>query len=64
MLRALFALVTASLLSLALAPDVGADVGPSLGRGCCSHHGGVSGSCCPNGNDLCNDGVCSPTCRC
>ncbi len=33
------------------------------GRGCCSHHGGVSG-CGSNGRQICNDGTYSPTCTC
>lgn len=32
-------------------------------RGCCSHHGGVSGSC-RGGKQVCNDGTTSPTCGC
>ena len=32
-------------------------------RGCCSHHGGVSGSC-RNGKQVCNDGTTSPSCTC
>src|SRR5574344_1539786 len=32
-------------------------------RGCCSHHGGVSG-CSTNGRQICNDGTFSPTCTC
>ena len=32
-------------------------------RGCCSHHGGVSGSC-RNGKQVCNDGTTSPSCGC
>lgn len=32
-------------------------------RGCCSHHGGVSG-CTSNGKQLCKDGTVSPTCTC
>ncbi|MCX6075696.1 MAG: hypothetical protein NTW78_02270 [Campylobacterales bacterium] len=31
-------------------------------RGCCSHHGGVSG--CSNGKIVCNDGTYSPSCTC
>lgn len=31
-------------------------------RGCCSHHGGVSG--CSNGKVVCNDGSYSPSCTC
>lgn len=33
-------------------------------RGCCSHHGGVSGSCSNSGYQICNDGTRSPSCRC
>lgn len=33
-------------------------------RGCCSHHGGVSGSCSSSGYQICNDGTRSPSCRC
>lgn len=33
------------------------------GRGCCSHHGGMSGQC-SNGRVVCRDGSISPTCRC
>ena len=32
-------------------------------RGCCSHHGGVSGSC-RYGKQVCNDGTTSPSCTC
>ena len=32
-------------------------------RGCCSHHGGVSG-CDQNGRVICRDGSPSPSCRC
>lgn len=32
-------------------------------RGCCSHHGGVSGGC-RNGKQVCNDGTTSPSCTC
>lgn len=32
-------------------------------RGCCSHHGGVSG-CSSGGKQICNDGSLSPTCTC
>ena len=32
-------------------------------RGCCSHHGGVSG-CSSSGKLICNDGTLSPTCTC
>ncbi len=32
-------------------------------RGCCSHHGGVSG-CDYNGRVICNDGTKSPSCGC
>ena len=32
-------------------------------RGCCSHHGGVSG-CSESGKQICNDGTLSPTCTC
>lgn len=32
-------------------------------RGCCSHHGGVSG-CSSSGNQICADGSLSPTCTC
>lgn len=31
-------------------------------RGCCSHHGGVSG--CSGGRQLCRDGTLSPSCTC
>lgn len=33
-------------------------------RGCCSHHGGVSGGCSSSGKQICNDGTLSPTCTC
>ncbi|MBB5143962.1 hypothetical protein [Desulfovibrio intestinalis] len=33
------------------------------GRGCCSHHGGMSGQC-SNGRVVCRDGTISPTCKC
>lgn len=33
-------------------------------RGCCSHHGGVSGGCSSSGKQICNDGILSPTCTC
>ena len=32
-------------------------------RGCCSHHGGVSG-CSSSGRQICQDGTLSPTCTC
>ena len=32
-------------------------------RGCCSHHGGVSG-CSSSGRQICKDGTLSPTCNC
>ena len=32
-------------------------------RGCCSHHGGVSG-CSTTGKQICNDGTLSPSCYC
>ncbi len=32
-------------------------------RGCCSHHGGVSG-CNSSGRQVCRDGTLSPTCTC
>lgn len=32
-------------------------------RGCCSHHGGVSG-CNSSGRQICKDGTLSPTCTC
>ena len=32
-------------------------------RGCCSHHGGVSG-CSSSGRLACNDGTLSPSCTC
>lgn len=32
-------------------------------RGCCSHHGGVSGEC-SGGRVVCNDGSLSPSCTC
>lgn len=32
-------------------------------RGCCSHHGGVSGAC-RSGKQVCNDGTLSPSCEC
>lgn len=32
-------------------------------RGCCWHHGGVSG-CSSSGRQVCNDGTLSPTCTC
>lgn len=32
-------------------------------RGCCSHHGGVSG-CSSSERQICNDGTLSPTCTC
>lgn len=32
-------------------------------RGCCSHHGGVTGSC-SNGRQVCADGSISPSCGC
>ena len=35
----------------------------SARRGCCSWHGGVSGSC-RNGKIVCNDGTTSPSCVC
>lgn len=33
-------------------------------RGCCSHHGGVSGICSSSGYQICNDGSTSPSCTC
>ena len=35
----------------------------SAKRGCCSHHGGVSG-CSSSGRQVCNDGTLSPSCTC
>lgn len=35
----------------------------SAERGCCSHHGGVSG-CSSSGRQVCNDGTLSPGCTC
>ena len=35
----------------------------SAQRGCCSWHGGVSGTC-RNGYQVCNDGTTSPSCTC
>ena len=32
-------------------------------RGCCSHHGGVSG-CSSGGRQVCRDGTLSPSCTC
>ena len=32
-------------------------------RGCCSHHGGMSGQC-SNGRVVCKDGSISPSCKC
>lgn len=32
-------------------------------KGCCSHHGGVSG-CSSSGRQICKDGTLSPSCRC
>lgn len=32
-------------------------------RGCCSHHGGMSGQC-RQGRVVCRDGSISPSCRC
>lgn len=32
-------------------------------RGCCSHHGGMSGQC-QNGRVVCRDGSISPSCKC
>ena len=32
-------------------------------RGCCSHHGGMSGQC-KNGRVVCRDESISPTCKC
>lgn len=32
-------------------------------RGCCSHHGGMSGQC-NNGRVVCRDGTLSPSCKC
>lgn len=32
-------------------------------RGCCSHHGGVSG-CSSSGRQVCSDGTLSPSCTC
>lgn len=32
-------------------------------KGCCSHHGGVSG-CSSSGRQLCRDGTVSPSCTC
>jgi hypothetical protein len=66
MLRRIVSLLAAGAVYIALSPSAVAR-SPESGtqqRGCCSHHGGVSGSCCSNGYQLCNDGVCSPSCRC
>ena len=35
----------------------------SATKGCCSHHGGVSG-CSSSGRQVCNDGTLSPSCTC
>ena len=35
----------------------------SATKGCCSHHGGVSG-CSSSGRHVCNDGTLSPSCTC
>ena len=35
----------------------------SATKGCCSHHGGVSG-CSSSGRLVCNDGTLSPSCTC
>ncbi|WP_297895139.1 hypothetical protein [uncultured Desulfovibrio sp.] len=32
-------------------------------RGCCSHHGGMSGQC-SGGRVVCRDGSISPSCKC
>ena len=32
-------------------------------RGCCSHHGGMSGQC-SKGRVVCRDGSISPSCKC
>ena len=32
-------------------------------RGCCSHHGGMSGEC-SKGRVVCRDGSISPSCKC
>ena len=65
MMRWFVSALSVSALFVVLKSSPAAVVAPSLeGRGCCSHHGGVSGSCCKNGNSLCNDGTCSPTCGC
>lgn len=34
------------------------------GRGCCSHHGGVSHCDTTTGKQVCNDGTYSPSCTC
>ena len=46
------------LILLCLIPSV-----VSAKRGCCSHHGGVSG-CSSSGKQICRDGTLSPTCTC
>lgn len=35
----------------------------SAAKGCCSHHGGVSG-CSSTGKQICSDGTLSPSCTC
>jgi len=64
MLRKIVSLLSACALLVVLAPSGTGSPGPIEQRGCCSHHGGVSGSCCANNHALCNDGACSPSCKC
>jgi hypothetical protein len=65
MFRKIVAVLTGFALLVVLSPSPAAtSPAPDQQRGCCSHHAGVSGSCCAGGAVLCNDGVCSPSCRC
>ncbi len=53
--------------ALAQATGVPSDAAPAAVdgcSGCCSSHGGVSGSCSGNGHVFCNDGSVSPSCLC
>jgi hypothetical protein len=60
MLRHVATLLFAGAMIVALPSPDAPTPNPIQTRGCCSHHGGVSGACC--GSTLrCNDGTCSPS---
>jgi hypothetical protein len=65
MFRKIVAVLTGCALLVVLSPSPAATSPvPDQQRGCCSHHGGLSGGCCGNNHLGCNDGTCSPSCGC